>query len=179
MKKYHLLKEIRRKAEPFDALFTWSSSEIGRIITQATGGGPSHVVLLKVRDQAKHRHWHVTTPRCRWDKLSNVINMQQHYRVELGRNSQKLADVALFLGRLRAGSLIGSSYDYYELVEHLLKEWGLDPFDNSDPTIWVCSSGAEEVYRAMGTPLRPELYLHSPQDLRGSKYCEPIASWEI
>jgi hypothetical protein len=169
------VEHILHRSMPWDVLFTWERNLAARIISEITLG-PSHVVILKPDNI--HEVWHVTTPRCRYDTLENVLSDASMW--EVGYNTELYlgsGDYGVIRGapeimRLRAASLVGTRYDYLELLLGYLMEVANFPKEIrpliDDPNAYVCSNGVEEVFNTAHIPFREEEFFSSPQDLRAS-----------
>ena len=157
---------------PFDVIMTWPNKFyfISWIISQITRGGPSHVRVYTKGLYQDFDFWEVTWPKVRWGYMDEID--PRLYRIEYGRHSQlfyPLPDELARRGLLEMIRLEGSLYDIGELAfSQFFDEIGVDHTDQSDPTRFVCSSGAEHILAQMGFPFCASDMLVSPQDIRRS-----------
>jgi len=163
---------------PLDHILTWPKKFkgfmgfISSFIIWITRKGPSHVRIYIKGLYGDFDFFEVTYPRARFGYMSEVS--PKEYRIEIGRHKylpfplpQEIADIAI----LEMRKMEGTDYDIEELWEHLLDEGGIDEIDNSDPNIWVCSSGGGHIMHWIGYAWHTKgkvVSLLSPQDIRKS-----------
>ncbi len=150
--------------------------------------GPSHVRLfigadVEIRPGENFDFWEVTFPRCRFGKMEELSEKYlKEYQMEVGRHrllpyplTQEIFDKAL----TEMKRLEGSYYDLGELlITQFLDEIGLDHTDNSNPDLFVCSSGVEHIYRVIGFPFCEGHEVVSPEDIVKSPQYE-IVPWGV
>ncbi len=162
---------------PLDVIMTRRKSipinDPGDILSGAISSitdGPSHVRIYV----GEGVFWEVTFPACRFGEMSELDEAYRaEYDVEIGRHSV-LPDplpINLFQRALIAMSkLEGAPYDLPELaVTQFLNALGLRSIDLFR-SLFVCSSGAEDIFRQIRRPWCPGQKIVSPLNIAESPF---------
>jgi len=136
------------------------------------------MLFLGRGEYGRNTLWHVTSPSCRYDPLSSLLDKMDKIDLEIGhhKNLDKITRKNRRVIREACAGLQGTPYDYTELFFHLLQELELSDKDLSDPKLFVCSSGLRYVLSKGGLWFCRKDPLPSPQDIRKDK--NYVCDWQ-
>jgi hypothetical protein len=163
----------------WDVLLTWHRYDaISELIIKATGGGPSHALLII--GQAPLIYAEQTDPRARMGLVADM-RLEHYDRIVCGANTDiyhngvfkaeqmLMNEVQRFLVyQEHYNDTPGMPYDYPELIDHLWDTLGISGKDRSKPEWTVCSGMVNRVFAAAGVPFSYEP-LVDPRDIRESE----------